>query len=53
MNTQLIKAKITQHNDKRGLKVVLYLTAEQKEIFLLDNGSQPEGMIQIEVKEVA
>jgi len=52
MNINEIKATLKQHNNKTSLTLVLELTQEQKDLFLLENGEQPKEMIKIIIKEV-
>ena len=47
-----INAKMKQLNDKSKLTLIVELTAEQKDLFVLENGVQPTGMITIIIKEV-
>lgn len=49
MNINEIKATLKQHNNKTKLKLVLKLTTEQRELFLLEKGVQPTNLITIEV----
>ncbi len=51
-----IKMKLTLHEDlrtnNRKLKIVMEMTAEEINEYLLERGIMPEGMITVEVKEV-
>jgi len=51
MDKQNVKARISCLKDKSKLTVILYMTKEQRELFLVEKGSQPT-MYEVFVKEV-
>jgi hypothetical protein len=51
MNITTAVATLKQHNDKSNLEIVLNLTRDQMETFLLEKGEQPSWKIII--KEAA
>ncbi len=53
MTTTKISGKMKQKKNKSNLTIVLNLTKEQMNEFLLERGEQPKGMFKVIVKEGA
>jgi len=45
------KADISCNEDKSNLTLTIWLTKEQRDLFLIERGTQPKDMFKIEVKE--
>lgn len=50
MNTLKVRSRLSQNKDKSNIKLILYLSSEDMDTFLLDKGEQPKGMIKVIVK---